>query len=289
MEKATDALNFSYRDAFARNRGLIPDAHQDVLRTTHVAIAGLGGVGGIYATTLARLGVGAFTIADSDAFEMANFNRQAGASMATLGEEKSRTIERMVRDINPHVRIRVFPAISSETVAAFLEGADVALDGIDFFNIEVRRLLFRAARERGIPVLTCAPIGFGASLLTFAPNSMSFDSYFALDDSLTRREQLLRFAIGISPSLVHRSYYKSDAIDFEKETAPSSVVATLACANLVATEVYKILTGLPYERAPVCRQFDPYVQKLRRTERHNGHLFQRAKRWYFSRILDHHI
>nr|AAM97302.2 ThiF/MoeB/HesA family E1-like protein [uncultured bacterium CSLC2] len=280
--------DWSYREAFVRNRGLIPDGHQDILREAHIAIAGLGGVGGVYATTLARLGIGNFSIADSDVFELVNMNRQAGATTKTLGQEKAKIIENMILDINPSARVTRFPAITSDNVGAFLEGVDVLIDGIDFFSIEARRLLFKEARARRIPTITCAPIGFGASLLTFAPETMSFDTYFRIDDSMSRHEQLLSFALGLSPLLIHRSYFKPKSFDLHGEVAPSSVIATMACANLVTTQVYKILNSLEYDTAPLSAQFDPYVQQFQRFTLWGGNRnpLQLLKKWYFKRILN---
>src|SRR5207248_4307002 len=81
--------SWSYEQAFARHSGLLTDAEQSKLRNSRVAIVGLGGVGGIHLATLARLGIGAFHIADPDTFELANFNRQYGANTQTLGRSKA--------------------------------------------------------------------------------------------------------------------------------------------------------------------------------------------------------
>src|SRR5260370_19193132 len=72
-------LGWNYEEAFARHQGLLTKADQVRLRQARVAIAGLGGVGGIHLATLARLGIGAFHIADPDSFEIANINRPFGA------------------------------------------------------------------------------------------------------------------------------------------------------------------------------------------------------------------
>ena len=56
---------WSYEEAFSRNLGLINPQEQEKLRKSRVAIAGMGGIGGINLMTLARLGIGAFRIADS--------------------------------------------------------------------------------------------------------------------------------------------------------------------------------------------------------------------------------
>ncbi|NND69465.1 MAG: hypothetical protein HKN19_17880, partial [Halioglobus sp.] len=96
-------MSFDYQEAFSRNLGWVTRAEQERLRGCRVALAGLGGVGGSHLTTLTRLGVGAFTIADFDRFELPNFNRQAGASVATLGHEKLAVMSAAAAAINPEV------------------------------------------------------------------------------------------------------------------------------------------------------------------------------------------
>ena len=101
---------FNYKDAFSRNIGWLSEAEQQSLQGKRVAIAGLGGVGGLHLLTLARLGIGKFTIADPDRFELVNFNRQVGATMQTLGQPKVDVMTRMAREINPEIEIRAFEA-----------------------------------------------------------------------------------------------------------------------------------------------------------------------------------
>jgi len=79
------ASGFSYADAFDRNLGWFTESEQQSLRGKTVAIAGMGGVGGVHLLTLARLGIAKFRIADLDRLEQANFNRPVGAMMSTLG------------------------------------------------------------------------------------------------------------------------------------------------------------------------------------------------------------
>ena len=92
---------WSYAEAFKRNRGLITEEEQEKLRNSRVAIAGMGGVGGVHLVTLARLGIGKFTIADPDVFEVANFNRQYGATISNVGRNKAEAMAEAALDINP--------------------------------------------------------------------------------------------------------------------------------------------------------------------------------------------
>lgn len=134
---------FDYSEAFSRNIGWVTEAEQAVLKSKRVAIAGLGGVGGVHLTTLSRLGIGAFHIADADHFELANFNRQAGATVSTLGQSKLDVMTRMARDINPEIDIKDFSeGIHEGNIEAFLDGVDIYVDALDFLcSISAARFL----------------------------------------------------------------------------------------------------------------------------------------------------
>src|SRR5438552_9527102 len=175
-------MNF-YHQAFARNLGIINESEQEKLRNSRVAIAGMGGVGGIHLVTLARMGIGKFHIADSDVFEAANLNRQYGATTGTLGRIKVDVMKEIAMSINPEIEIRCFSeGISEQNIDEFLNDVDVAIDGIDAFEINARRLLFNKARARDIYSITSGPLGFSSILLTFDPKGMSFDEYFGISD-----------------------------------------------------------------------------------------------------------
>lgn len=100
---------FNYTTAFSRNIGWLTEKEQEQLRGSRIAIAGMGGVGGIHLLTLVRLGVGKFHIADFDTFDQVNFNRQAGATMSTLGRSKVDVMAERALDINPDLDIQTFP------------------------------------------------------------------------------------------------------------------------------------------------------------------------------------
>src|SRR5438309_9711646 len=102
-------IKFSYEEAFDRNIGWLTEWEQQALRGKRVAIAGMGGVGGVHLLTLARLGIGAFNLADFDKFDLANFNRQAGAFMDTVGRPKLDVMAEMALGIDPELRIERFP------------------------------------------------------------------------------------------------------------------------------------------------------------------------------------
>ena len=263
---------FDYDRAFSRNIGWVTESEQKRLRRARVGIAGLGGVGGAHLLTLARLGLGNFNIADFDRFEVHNFNRQVGAVMATLDQPKAEVLAGMAREINPEADIRVHgEGVTPENVDEFLRDVDVYVDGIDFFAIDARRLLFKACYERDIPALTAAPLGMGVSLLYFKPGRMSFEQYFRVEGH-DRLEQYARFIAGLSPAMLQRNYLVvPDAVDFKERRGPSTMMSCDLCAGLMGTSVLKLLLQRGSLRAaPWACQFDAYRQKLRFTWRPFG-------------------
>lgn len=263
---------FAYSRAFSRNVGWVSADEQNGLRLARIAIAGLGGVGGAHLLTLARLGIGAFHVADFDRFEVHNFNRQAGAFMSTLDQPKVEVLARMAADINPEAEIRTFPAgVTEENVDAFLDGVDVYVDGIDFFAMDARRMLFRACAERGIPALTAAPLGMGVAFLYFKPGGMSFEEYFCLEGQ-SRQEQFARLMAGLSPAMLQRTYLVApESVNFAEQRGPSTAMACELCAGVMGTAVLKVLLKRgPLRAAPWGMHFDAYRQKLSFTWRPFG-------------------
>lgn len=281
--------DFSYDQAFSRNIGWLTRAEQQALKGKRVAIAGLGGVGGAHLLTLARLGVGAFHIADFDTFDIANFNRQAGAMTSTLGEPKTDVLFRMARDINPELDIKVFgEGVTPDNIGAFLDGVDLYVDGLDFFVFAARAMMFAQCRTRGVPAVTAAPLGMGAAVLCFLPGSMSFEDYFGFE-GCPEEELPLRFMIGLSPAMLQRPYLVDpSAVDLKAKRGPSTIMACELCAGLVATESLKILLDRGKVRvAPHGYQFDAYRNRFIRTWRPFGHRnpMQRLMLWVARKQL----
>lgn len=287
LEPHVGTAAFSYDEAFSRNVGWLTRAEQTSLRGKRVAIAGLGGVGGHHLLTLARLGVGAFHLADFDTFDLVNFNRQAGAGISNLARSKVSVMADLVRDINPEADIRVFgEGLNDANAQDFFAGANLFLDGLDFFALPARRLAFRVCEAAQIPALTAAPLGMGAALLAFLPGGMSFERYFQFqDDEL----DALRFLLGLAPSGLQFGYLADpSAVDLEGRRGPSTVIGCELCAGIAATEALKILLGRGQTvGAPYGLHYDAYRQRLVRTWRPGGnrHPLQRLALWVARRRL----
>ena len=268
----TKPFAFDYNRAFSRNIGWVTSAEQDRLRRARIAIAGLGGVGGAHLLTLCRLGIANYSISDFDEFDVHNMNRQAGAFMSHMGQSKLETLDRMAHDINPEADIRLFPqGVQPDNVDEFLKDADVYVDGLDFFALPARRMVFAKCREKGIPVLTAAPLGVGTALLYFDPRGMSAEEYFKWEGHPVQ-EQYARFIAGLSPSMMNRNYLVApEAVNFQEKRGPSTIMACDLCAGVMGASVMKLLLNRGAIRAaPWGMHFDAYHQKLKFTWRPFG-------------------
>lgn len=264
--------SFLYDEAFSRNIGWVTREEQTLLRHKRVAIAGLGGVGGLHLLTLCRLGISKFHLADFDTFDLANFNRQAGATVGTLDQSKLDVMIRQARDINPELDIMGFEkGVTDDNLEAFLAGVDLYIDGLDFFAFEVRQHVFAACAKKAIPAVTAAPLGMGAAVLNFLPGCMSFNDYFRMNDG-PDAEKPLRFLMGLAPARLQMGYLAdSSTVDLSGRKGPSTAMACYLCAGAAATEALKILLGRgPIRAAPRGYHFDAYQNRLALTWRPGG-------------------
>lgn len=257
-------MPFDYDEAFSRNLGWLTPQEQQRLKNARVAVAGMGGVGGVHVQALVRLGVGALNLTDFDSFELANFNRQAGAATSTIGRRKVEVMRDFAHDISPEIDLRVFPdGLNENNLTEYLHGVDLLIDAIDFFANSLRPALYRAARERGIPVVCSAPLGAGASLISFLPGGISFDDYFGFAgcDDIT---MAVRFMVGMSPRLPQRHYLAyPEIVDFVKRRVPSlGMACQLAAGMAVTTSMKLLLERGGVKGAPHSYQFDAYLGRF---------------------------
>jgi molybdopterin/thiamine biosynthesis adenylyltransferase len=291
---------FTYDEAFSRNIGWVTKQEQNTLKNAKVAIGGLGGVGGDHAIVLARLGIGNFHISDLDDYDYANFNRQAGAFVSTVGQPKSEVLERTLKDINPEATVINFDkGINDENLEAFLEGVDIYVDSLDIFALAIRRKVFKRCYEKGIPAITAAPMGMGTAFLIFMPGAMQFEDYFSFKElpssaSPDTQEQLfadniIRFVIGVSPSVQQRHYLvERSSVNFLKKKVPSTCMGISMAAGVLCTNVLKILLNRgELIIAPRGLHFDAYRNRLVKTWRPFGNKnpLQILMFWIVKRLI----
>ncbi|MBA3788806.1 ThiF family adenylyltransferase [Patescibacteria group bacterium] len=170
-----------YAQRIDRNLGVITGEEQEILRNSVVGIAGTGGMGGLIAAQLTRVGIGEIRIADSETFDVSNINRQFGALRTNIGKSKALETARMIRAITDDVTLEVYPqGITEESVKTFVSGCDVICDEIEFLAIDARILLHQQARTHNVSLLNCNSVWFGSYLFLYTPQSMTMEEAIGL-------------------------------------------------------------------------------------------------------------
>ncbi len=149
-------------DQFSRMRKVLGEDAPDRLAKCRVAVFGLGGVGGYAVEALARAGVGALDLVDSDRIALSNLNRQILATHATVGRYKTDVACERVLDINPDCSVTVHRVFYLPETRGLFDFAryDYVVDAID--TVAAKLSLIEQAQAAGTPVI-CA-LGAGNKL-----------------------------------------------------------------------------------------------------------------------------
>ena len=124
-----------------------------------VAVFGVGGVGGHCVEALARSGIGALDLIDSDTVCLSNLNRQIIALHSTVGRLKVDAAAERIRDINPDCKVTVYPVFYlPETRDQFdFRAYDYVVDCID--TVKGKLALAEQAQEAGTPIISAMGAG----------------------------------------------------------------------------------------------------------------------------------
>lgn len=233
----------AYKERFLRSMGIINEAQLRTIKETSVAIAGLG-LGGSIFMNLVRMGFEKFHIADPDSFERTNINRQRLAKETTIGRRKDDCVAEEARAINPDVMIQAFPeGVKPYNAAEFLKGIDWVVDVVDVFAMPDKMALHAEARERGIPVISCATLGFTGSVVVFNGTTPSFQELTGMDPDdhfIPNLEKFLQFICPQIPTYMHEQLMKSiDRSTHLPFVVPGGEISAAFCV----TEVTKNIVG----------------------------------------------
>ncbi len=200
----------NWPDPLLRNQGALDAGEQQKLLRSGVTVCGCGGLGGMVIENLARIGVGRLRIVDPDSFTISNLNRQLGATLTSLGDNKAEVMARRIREINASCRIE--PVAHDFRKGDVLAEMDVAVDCLDTSGARLE--LADHCNKKQIPLVHGAVNGWYGQ-------------------------------VGVQPvggDLMHRLYGNG-----KKEAGAVSVfsfTATLV-ASLQAAETVKLLIGRP--------------------------------------------
>jgi adenylyltransferase/sulfurtransferase len=157
-------------DRYSRQTFLseIGDEGQEKLGQSKVAVVGLGALGSVSSSLLARGGVGKLVLIDRDVVELNNLQRQIIYTENDVGESKAAVAAEALMRVNPDIEIMgLANDLNHQNISRFLNDVDVIVDGTD--NMETRFLLNDFAVKNQIPFIYAGAISTYGMTLTILP------------------------------------------------------------------------------------------------------------------------
>ena len=146
-------------DAYGRTRLLLGSDGMEKLKNAHIAVFGLGGVGGYVVEALARSGVGTLELIDHDTVSLTNINRQILATRDTVGMDKAEAARLRVKAIDPEIRViarKQFFGPDTREDFDFSQYTYV-VDAID--TVTGKLALVQTAKAAGVPIISSMGTG----------------------------------------------------------------------------------------------------------------------------------
>lgn len=258
-------MKMDYQMCYQRNIGLFTDEQQERLRNAKVLVAGVGGVGGIEAATLAKMGIGELIIFDPGVFDEPDMNRQFGATAANIGINKALATAHMLQDINPFLKVTAleYAPESDSELDELLKGCNVAIDAIDYMGFDYKVKFAQAVRRAGLYNFTAPISGLGTAMIVLAADGMTLEELY---DAPADELQWPEYKLPLEKLLGKKRY--GGFIDDMREGRRSylSNCAGIATLNggLVATEIALIITGMRPESDLILAPEAVYVDLMSR-------------------------
>jgi len=230
-----------YEEMVGRNIGVLTTEEQNKLMNTCIAVAGCGGMGGLSAEQLVRLGVGHVKIADFDDFCVHNLSRQCGSTTSNVGKNKAEVLGRHFKDINPHLKLDIFKdGVTPENVDKFIEKADVVIDGTDLSRLGSTVAMYNAARKNNICVVNPNAIGFGVNVFVFGPKTVSLEGFLGLSSGADPRMALTKL-VPYVPSYIDPDMIREIALG--KRFLPNIAMPQYFGTSIAVSEAIMMVLG----------------------------------------------
>ena len=138
---------------FSRTQLLLGKDNMKKLHDAHVAVFGIGGVGGYVCEALVRSGVRRFDLIDDDKVCLTNLNRQIIATRKTVGKYKAEVMKERILEINPDCEVNVHKCFFlPENADDFdFDNYDYIVDAVDTVTAKIE--LVMKAKEKNVPII----------------------------------------------------------------------------------------------------------------------------------------
>lgn len=239
------------KEQFERTAMLIGEKSVDRLQGCHVAIFGVGGVGGYVCEALARSGIEKFDLIDMDTVSMSNINRQIIATTSTVGRYKTEVMRERMLDINPEIQVNIHNCFFLEdTKQKFnFEEYDYVVDAVD--TVTAKLLLAEVCTEKNIPIISSMGAGNKLDPTAFKVADINKTSVCPL--AKVMRRELKNRGIkklkvvyseekAMTPYEIKNTGASSETFNLKKRSTPGSIAFVPSVVGLIiASEVIKDL------------------------------------------------
>ena len=227
-------------EKFSRTELLFGEGSIEKLNKKHVAVFGVGGVGGYCVEALARSGVGSLTLIDSDKVHISNVNRQIIATLSNVGELKVNAFKNRIADINPNCNVvakaQFFMPKNADEIN--FSTFDYVIDAVDTVTAKIE--IITRAKANNVPVISAMGAGNKTDATAFEVQDIYKTSVCPLA-RVMRRELKKRGVENVK--VVYSKEEPKESQLFEKGKAvPASCAFVPSVAGLIiAGEVIKDL------------------------------------------------
>ena len=234
---------------FQRTELLLGSENMEKLRRARVAVFGVGGVGGYAAEALARSGVGALDLIDSDRVSLTNLNRQIIATHRTIGMLKTDAMKERLLSICPDISVTCFPVFAlPDNMDTFpFADYDYVVDAVD--SVAAKAALAVEADRLGVPIISSMGAGNKLDPSRFRVTDISKTQVCPLARAVRqalKKKGITRLKAVWSdePPLEPAVLPDGEPLPPGKRSLPGSIVFVPAAAGLlIAAEVIRDLTG----------------------------------------------
>lgn len=218
----------------------------DKLASSHVAVFGLGGVGGYVVEALARSGIGRLTLVDSDTVAPSNINRQIIATLDTIGEKKTEVMKRRVLSINRECIVDTYDVFYlPQTKDLFdFKDYDYVVDAID--TVSAKLTLIEETSKCGTPIISSMGAGNKLDATQFTVSdiySTKVDPLARVIRGECRKRGIRSLKVVYSTEMPRTPLFKEEGGTRRSTPASISFIPSV-CGLIAAGEVIKDLMGM---------------------------------------------
>ena len=225
---------------FERTSLLYGKENIDKLQNKHVAIFGVGGVGGYVVESLIRSGIGHISIFDNDVVSITNINRQIIALYSTIGQYKVDVLKKRILDINPNCEVHAYKMFVDENNINDIDFSqfDYVVDAMD--TVKSKIAIIKKCHDENIKILSSMGAGNKNNPMGFIISDINQTEYDPLAKAIRqklRKINIKHLKVCYSKEMPLK-IINNDNNDNKKVVPGSNAFVPSSCGLLIAKTVF---------------------------------------------------